>query len=96
MDESALVSAISLFAGVSLMPAVFLILRDKEVPLDRHYRLKGGAAILLALILLALALVFALNVFAQDLSLLIAAAIGLIALPLLVIAIDKGRHSRRV
>lgn len=30
MEEEILISAMSLFADVSLMPAVFLILRDRE------------------------------------------------------------------
>ncbi len=72
MDESALISAMSLFAGVSLMPAVYLILRDKEIPLERNYRIKGGAAVTLALILLSLAVMFLLNAVAQDLALLLA------------------------
>lgn len=96
MEESALISAISLFAGVGLMPAVFLILRDKEIPLEPNVRMRGGAAIVLAFILLALAVLFLLNALAQDLSLLIASAIGLIALPLLVIQLDKRRRSRGV
>ncbi len=96
MDENALISAISLFAGVSLMPAVFLILRDKEIPLERNYRIKGGAAMLLAFFLLALAVLFLLNVIAQDLPLLIASVIGLVVLPLLLIGLDKRRQSRRI
>lgn len=93
MEASALISALSLFAGVSLMPAVFLILRDKEIPLERNYRIKGGAALLLAFVLLALAVLFLLNVIAQDLPLLIASVIGLVVLPLLVIRLDKRRQS---
>lgn len=93
MEASALISAMSLFAGVSLMPAVFLILRDKEIPLERNYRIKGGAALLLAFVLLALAVLFLLNVIAQDLPLLIASVIGLVVLPLLVIRLDKRRQS---
>lgn len=38
------------------MPAVFLILDDKEIPLERNYRIKGGAAVTLALIALLVAL----------------------------------------
>ncbi len=93
MEASALISALSLFAGVSLMPAVFLILRDKEIPLERNYRIKGGAALLLAFVLLALAVLFLLNVIAQDLPLLIASVIGLVVLPLLIIRLDKRRQS---
>ncbi len=93
MEASALISAMSLFAGVSLMPAVFLILRDKEIPLERNYRIKGGAALLLAFVLLALAVLFLLNVIAQDLPLLIASVIGLVVLPLLIIRLDKRRQS---
>ncbi len=96
MDESVLISALSLFAGVSLMPAVFLILRDKEIPLDRSYRITGGMAIALALILLALAVLFVLNVLAQDLPLFIALVLGLIALALLLIGLDKRRQSGSV
>lgn len=94
MDESALISALSLFAGVSLMPAVFLILRDKEIALDRDQRIQGGAATVMAFILLALAVLFALNAVAQDLALFVASLLGLIVLPLLVIIIDKRRAAR--
>ena len=94
MEERALIAAISLFAGVSLMPAVFLILRDKKIPLERNAPITGGAAIALAFILLALALLFLLNTLAHDLSLLIASVIALVALPPLVIHIDKRRRSR--
>lgn len=96
MDESALISALSLFAGVSLMPAVFLILRDKAIPLDRQYRMEGGAAILMAFILLALAVLFLLNALAQDLALLLALIAGLVLLPLLLIQLDKRRRASRV
>ncbi len=96
MDERALISAMSLFAGVSLLPAVFLILRDKEIPLERNFRIKGKAAIGLAFVLLALAVLFLLNTVAQDLPLFIAAVLGLIVLPLMLIQFDKWRSSRRV
>ena len=88
-----MISALSLFAGVSLMPAVFLILRDKEVPFDRNYRVRGGGALLLAFILLALAVLFLLNVIAQDLALLVATVIALVALPTLLTLIDKRRSN---
>ena len=96
MDARVLVSALSLFAGVSLLPAVFLILRDKAIPLERNYRIEGGAATLLAFVLLTLAVLFLLNVVAQDVSLLIATVLALIILPLLLIRVDKRRKTRSV
>ena len=94
MDWRILISAFSLFAGASLMPAVFLILREKQIPLDAHNRVQGGAALLIAFILLALSVLFLLNAFAQDLPLFAAALFGLFALPLLVILLDRWRASR--
>ena len=96
MDESILISAMSLFAGVSLMPAVSLILRDKEIPLERNYRLTGGTTTMMALLLLALSAIFLLNAVAQDLHLLLALIAVLVALPLLIIRLDKCRRSGQV
>ncbi len=96
MEGAALISALSLFAGFSLLPAVFLILREKEIPLDAHQRVTGGAAIVVAVMLLALAILFLLNAFAQDLALLLACAFGLAALPMLVIVADRRRKTRKV
>ncbi len=92
MEAEILISALSLFAGASLMPAAFIILRDKEVPLDRHWRLRGGAALVMAMALLGLAVMFLLNAVAQDARLLLALLALLVALPLLIIAIDKRRR----
>lgn len=94
MGEEFLISALSLFAGIGLMPAAFLILRDREVPLSRDYSIKGTMAIVLALVLLSLATVFLLNVVAQDLPLFLALLILLLLTPLAIIRFDKWRTAR--
>ena len=94
MGEEILISALSLFAGISLMPAAFLILRDKEVPLARDHTLKGNLAITLAFILLSLGVVFLLNVIAQDFALFLVLIALLVFLPLAIIRIDKWRKAR--
>ena len=55
METGLLITALSLFAGLSLMPAVFLILREKEIRLDPRRSIRGGRAIALAFLLLGLA-----------------------------------------
>ncbi len=92
MAEGILVSALSLFAAFGLLPAVYFILREREVPLERGWRLKGGAAVLLGLILLSLGLLFLLNVLAQDVSLLLALTALLIVSPLAILQFDKRRR----
>ena len=94
MGEEILISALSLFAGISLMPAAFLILRDKEAPLASDHTLKGNLAMTLAFILLSLGVVFLLNVIAQDLPLFLALIALLALLPLAIIRIDKWRKAR--
>ena len=94
MDAEILVSALSLFAGISLMPAVFLILRDHEVPLSQNHSIKGRLATVLALGLLGIGALFLLNTVAQDVTLLIVLVALLALLPLAVIRIDRWRGSR--
>ncbi len=94
MGEETLISALSLFAGISLMPAAFLIMRDKEVPLSSDHTLKGNPAITLAFTLLSLGVVFLLNVIAQDLPLFLALIALLVLLPLTIVRIDNWRKSR--
>ncbi len=93
MDGNILISAISLFAGVSLLPAVFFLLRDKEVTLERDYRFKGKMAILMALLLAVLAGLFVINVVAQDLALLLVSVALLVLLPMFLIRVDKKRRA---
>ena len=93
MDGRALIAALSLFAGLSLMPAVFVILRDKQIPLDARRRVTGAGAVLAAAILLALALLYLLNVVAQDLALLAGATLALLALPPLLILLGRRRKA---
>ena len=95
MGEEILISALSLFAGIGLMPAVFLILRDHEVPLATDHSLKGNMAILLALVLLSLGALFLLNSVAQDLPLLLVLTALLVLIPLAIIGVDKWRVSRK-
>ena len=93
MDGRALIAALSLFAGLSLMPAVFVILRDKQIPLDARRRVTGAGAVLAAAIMLALALLYLLNVVAQDLALLAGATLALLALPPLLILLGRRRKA---
>ena len=93
MDGRALIAALSLFAGLSLMPAVFVILRDKQIPLDARRPVTGVGAVLAAAILLALALLYLLNVVAQDLALLAGATLALLGLPPLLILLGRRRKA---
>lgn len=89
MEESFLISALSLFAGVSLLPAGFLVLRDRDIPIDRQHHVTGPPAILMGFVLLCLGAMFALNAVAQD-GMLLLVLIGLVVVfPLAIIQIDK-------
>lgn len=89
MTESIIISALSLFTGVSLLPAGFLILRNRAIPIDRQHTVHGTMAIVIALLLLCLGAMFILNVVAQDMKLLIGLLIILFILPLSLTEIDK-------
>ena len=92
MDETFLISALSLFAGASLMPAGFLILRNREIAVDRHYRVKGGMALVIAFFLISISAMFLLNTVAQD-GLFLLALIGLVMIvPFALIEVDKRLH----
>ena len=95
MEAEVLVSALSLFAGISLMPAAFLILRDREVPLSPNHSIKGAMATALALVLLCLGALFLLNTVAQDGPFFLALVALLALLPLAIIRIDKWRGARK-
>jgi len=92
MEESIIISALSLFAGASLVPAGFLIIRDRKIPVDQQHTVQGGMAILIAFILLCLGAMFLLNTVAQDTALLIVLLILLVALPFGLIELDKKRR----
>lgn len=93
MDETFLISALSLFAGASLMPAGFLIMRNREIAVDRHYRVKGGMALVIAFFLIVMSTLFLLNTVAQD-GLFLLVLIGLVMIvPFALIEVDKRLHS---
>ena len=94
MEAAILISALSLFAGVSLIPAVFLILRERRIALDPQHHIQGGRAVLMALALLGLAVMFLLNAVAQDGPLLLARTALLVTVPLAIVQIDR-RIARR-
>lgn len=93
MEEEFLISALSLFAGASLLPAGFLILRDRKIPIDRQHTVQGAMAVIIAFVLLCLGAMFLLNAVAQDALLLIALIGLLLVLPFGLIGIDKRRQS---
>lgn len=89
MEETFLISAMSLFAGASLVPAGFLILRDRDIPINRQHHVKGGMATLMGFVLLCIGAMFLLNTVAQDTILLLVLVGLLIILPLGIIWVDK-------
>jgi len=91
VEEEFLISALSLFAGASLLPAGFLILRDRKIPIDRQHTVQGAMAVIIAFVLLCLGAMFLLNAVAQDVMLLIILVALLMGLPFGLVAIDKRR-----
>lgn len=94
MTEGIIISALSLFTGVSLLPAGFLILRNRAIPIDRQHTIRGTMAIVIALLLLCLGAMFILNVVAQEMDLLIGLLIILFVVPLSLTEIDKRLQRR--
>lgn len=89
MENGFIISALSLFAGISLLPAGFLILRDRKIPVDRQHTVTGSLSVLIAFVLLGLGAMFAFNTVAQDAVLLGVLIILLIVLPLSLVELDK-------
>ncbi|GEM_PF-3473759 len=94
METDFIVSALSLFAGVSSLPAGFVILRDRKIPVDRQHTVTGGMSVLIAFVLLCLGAMFALNTVAQDMVLLVVLLAILVVVPFGLIELDK-RWTRR-
>ena len=91
MDTSFLVSALSLFAGATILPAGLLLLRDRDIPIDRQHHVTGGLAVLIAVVLMATGMTFLLDVIAQDVGLLLLTFVLVVAIPLAIIQFDKMR-----
>jgi len=92
MEAAILISALSLFAGVSLLPAAFLILRHRDIQINPQHHIRGGLAVLMAWVLLGLGVMFLLNAVAQDVGLLLALLALLVVLPLAIIQFDRFRQ----
>jgi type IV secretory pathway VirB3-like protein len=85
MDSSFLISALSLFAGVSILPAGLLLLREREIALNRQQRIKGVPALLIALVLMTTGILFLLNVIAQEVAVLLLSLVAVVLIPLAII-----------
>lgn len=91
MDSTFLISALSLFAGAAILPAGILLLRDRDIPIDRQHHVRGIFALIIALVLIGTGILFLLNVIAQDVGILLLAVGLVVILPLTLIQVDKMR-----